>query len=56
MNMNYKQEKNFVKLGRSWGIIIPPWFFKVLNINPSDDKIELTLDENKIVINKSEKN
>lgn len=50
--MKYKQEKNFVKLGRSWGIIIPPWFFKVLNIDPNKEQIELTLEENKIVIEK----
>ena len=54
--MEYKQDKNFVKLGRSWGIIIPPWFFKVLDINPNSEQVELALDENKIVIKKSRKN
>ncbi len=50
--MKYKQEKNIIKLGRSWGIIIPPWFFKVLNINPQSDKVNLTIDDNKIIIEK----
>ncbi|MBR1425441.1 hypothetical protein IJ579_07765 [bacterium] len=50
--MKIEVDKNFVKLGRSWGMIIPPWFFQVLNIDPKTDKATLSIENDSIVIKK----
>lgn len=50
--MNFKLDKKFVKLGRSWGMIIPPWFFKMLEIDPQKDEVTLHVEKNRIVIEK----
>ncbi len=51
-NMNFKLDKKFIKLGRSWGMIIPPWFFKILEINPQKDEVILSVDKKRIIIEK----
>ena len=50
--MKFDVYKKFVKLGRSWGMIIPPWFFQVLNIDPNNDEVKLSIDGKKIIIEK----
>lgn len=51
--MNVKLDKKFVKLGRSWGMIIPPWFFKMLEIDPQKDEVTLAVEKNRIIIEKN---
>lgn len=50
--MEIKLDKKFVKLGRSWGIIIPPWILTSLNINPNMDNITMSVKDDKIIIEK----
>ena len=50
--MKFDVNKKFVKLGRSWGMIIPPWFLQVLNIDPNNDEVKLSIDGKKIIIEK----
>lgn len=50
--MKFDVYKKFVKLGRSWGMIIPPWFLQVLNIDPNNDEVKLSIDGKKIIIEK----
>ena len=50
--MKIETEKKFLKLGRSWGIIIPPQFFKMLNIEPKKDMAQISIEDDKIVIKK----
>ncbi len=50
--MKFDIDKKFVKLGRSWGMIIPPWFLKVLEIDPKEDEMTLSVDKNRIIIEK----
>ena len=50
--MEIKIDKKFVKLGRSWGVIVPPWILSSLNINPQKDNVTLSVKNNKIVIEK----
>ena len=50
--MKFDVNKKFVKLGRSWGMIIPPWFLQVLNIDPNSDEVKLSIDGKKIIIEK----
>ncbi len=52
--MKFKLDKKFVKLGRSWGMIIPPWFLKILDIDPKADEMTLTVQDNRIVIEKKQ--
>lgn len=47
-----EENKKYIKLGRSWGMIIPPYFFKLLDINPNTDEMKLSVQDNKIVIEK----
>lgn len=50
--MDIKETKNFIKLGRSWAMIFPPYFLKILGINPETDKMNLSIEEDKIIIEK----
>ncbi len=52
--MRFDLDKKFVKLGRSWGMIIPPWFLKILDINPETDVMTLTVKDNRIVLEKKQ--
>lgn len=52
--MKFKLDKKFVKLGRSWGMISPPWFLKILDIDPKADEMTLTVQDNRIVIEKKQ--
>jgi len=45
-------EKKFVKLGRSWGIIIPSVILQLLKINPEKEKVSLSIENEKIIIEK----
>ena len=49
-------DKKFVKLGRSWGMIIPPWIIKVLGIDPEKDTMSISIDKKKIIIEKIKEN
>ena len=48
--MVIEENKKFIKLGRSWGMIIPPYFFKLLDINPNTEEMKLSVQDGKIVI------
>ena len=50
--MEIKLDKKFVKMGRSWGIIIPPWILASLNIQPDKDNVQLSVENDKIIIEK----
>lgn len=50
--MEIKLDKKFVKLGRSWGVIVPPWILSSLGINPNSDEISMSVENDKIVIEK----
>ncbi|MBR6127955.1 hypothetical protein IKQ21_09750 [bacterium] len=50
--MEIKLDKKFVKLGRSWGVIVPPWIISSLNINPNKDNVVLSVKDDKIIIEK----
>ncbi|MBP3820054.1 hypothetical protein J6G99_00215 [bacterium] len=54
--MKAETNKKFIKLGRSWGMIIPPWFFKLIDINPINDEVSLTIENDSIVIRKKKDN
>jgi len=43
-------EKKFLKSGNSWCIAIPTNVLKILGINPEEDKLQLTLQNNDILI------
>lgn len=45
-------EKKFVKLGRSWGIIIPPVILQLLRIDPKEDEVVIKIEDNKIILEK----
>lgn len=45
-------EKKFVKLGRSWGIIIPPVILQLLRIDPNGDEVVIKIEDNKIILEK----
>lgn len=49
-------EKKFVKLGRSWGLIIPPVLLKLLKINPEKETINISIENEKIIIEKNKTN
>ena len=53
--MDIKLDKKFVKLGRSWGIIVPPWILSSLGIKPDADEIIMSVENDKIVIEKRNK-
>jgi len=48
--MEIKLDKKFVKLGRSWGVIIPPWILSSLDINPKEDSIIMSVKDDKIIL------
>lgn len=43
-------EKKFIKSGNSWCIAIPSSVIKILGINPEEDKVQLILQNNDILI------
>lgn len=45
-------EKKFVKLGRSWGLIIPPVLLQLLKINPKETIVDISIENEKIIIEK----
>jgi antitoxin component of MazEF toxin-antitoxin module len=45
-------EKKFIKLGRSWGIIIPSVVLQLLKINPEKETVNISIDNEKIIIEK----
>jgi len=45
-------EKKFIKIGNSYGIIIPPTALSLLNINPDTDKVKISIENDKFVIMK----
>ncbi|MBR1460246.1 hypothetical protein IJ596_01240 [bacterium] len=49
--MKAELEKKIVKIGRSKGVIIPPLFLKLLDLD-LDNNIILSLEDNKIIIRK----
>jgi antitoxin component of MazEF toxin-antitoxin module len=49
-------EKKFFKSGNSWCISIPTSVLKILGINPEEDKVELSLQNNDILMKPVKKN
>ncbi len=47
--------KKLVKVGRSYYALIPSILLQLLSIDPQNDEIKMTLDGNKIIFEKSEK-
>ncbi len=45
-------EKKFIRNGNSWCISIPTSVLKILEIDPEEDKVQLTLQNNDILIKK----
>lgn len=45
-------EKKFVKLGRSWGLIIPPVLLQLLKIDPQKTIVDISIENEKIIIEK----
>ena len=45
-------EKKFVKLGRSWGLIISPVLLQLLKIDPNKTKMNISIENEKIIIEK----
>ena len=50
--MGAEEKKKFIRLGRSWGMIIPPYFFKLLDIDPNKSDMKLYIQDKKIIIEK----
>jgi len=48
-------EKKFVKLGRSWGLIIPPVLLQLLKIDPKETIMDISIENEKIIIEKKNK-
>jgi antitoxin component of MazEF toxin-antitoxin module len=46
-------EKKFVKTGNSYAIVIPSSVLSMLGINPKSDKVNLALEDKKIIIQKA---
>jgi hypothetical protein len=45
-------DKKFVKLNKSWALIIPPVILQLIKINPEEDNVTISIDGEKIVIEK----
>ena len=44
--------KKIVQIGNSWGVIIPKALWDMMKINPVTDRIELTYENNRLIITK----
>ena len=53
--MSMQEEKKLSQIGSSWGVVIPAWFLKVLDIKPKSDLI-LSIENDSIVIRKKTDN
>ncbi len=45
-------EKKFAKMGRSWALIIPPVLLQLLKIDPEKDRVNISIENEKIIIEK----
>lgn len=45
--------KKIIQIGNSWGIILPKAVMELLKLNPVKDKLEFTIEGEKLVITKS---
>ena len=44
--------RKIIQIGNSWGVIIPTAILELLKINPVTDKVEFSLENNKLIISK----
>lgn len=49
-------ERKIIQIGNSWGIIIPATILALLKINPVTDKVEFSLDGDKLIMKKIRRN
>lgn len=57
VKLDYKMiEKKFFKSGNSWCISIPTSVLKIIGINPEEDKVQLSLQNNDILMKPIKKN
>ena len=47
--------KNIIEIGNSWGVIIPQTILKLLKINPVQDKLEFSVENDVLKIKKAPK-
>ena len=45
-------EKKIIQIGNSWGVILPAPILALLKINPVTDKVEFSLDGDKLIMKK----
>ena len=45
--------KKITQIGNSWGIIIPKTLFDMLKINPVKDKLDIKLENDKLILTKA---
>lgn len=44
--------KKIIQIGNSWGVILPAPILALLKINPVTDKVEFSLEGDKLIIRK----
>ncbi len=44
--------RKIIQIGNSWGVIIPLPILELLKINPVNDKLEFTVEQDSIIIKK----
>jgi len=58
MGNRYNQDimyvKKLIKIGRSYYALIPSVLLQLLSIDPDKDQMKITLEENKIIFEKTE--
>lgn len=47
--------KKLIQIGNSWGIIIPKALLDILKINPTKDKIDISIENETLKITKAQK-
>ncbi len=47
--------RKIIQIGNSWGVIIPKALLDILKINPVKDKLEFTIENDKIIMTKVSK-
>ena len=44
--------RKIIQIGNSWGVIIPTAILELLKINPVKDKVEFSIENDKLIISK----
>lgn len=45
--------KKIIQIGNSWGVILPQAILSLLKINPVTDKLEFSVENDKLIITKA---